>query len=149
MVGGNPPRQLINSHSHASPKPAQTCHWSRNRIPKNPGIKTKCLKTRSTNGKLVVWIGGLGFESGYPEVTIPFIRGSQISKPLTQIANSPLVEFTGPLKNQQRYSIHPDSAFSVAFWCQVAYFGLIAVSMLQTIFFTVILGTKWAHVGPY
>ena len=31
------------------------------------------IKIISTNGKLMVWIGGLGFESGYHLVTIPFI----------------------------------------------------------------------------
>ena len=33
------------------------------------------------DGKSVVRVGALGFDSGYPYVAIPFIRGSQESKP--------------------------------------------------------------------
>ena len=43
-----------------------TNHGSKMDEPKN-------LSKYSTNGNLVVWLGGLGFESGYPQVAIPFI----------------------------------------------------------------------------
>ena len=49
------------------------------------GVKKKYLKPPSSNGKLVVWIGALGFQHNPLRIPIPFNKGIQSeSKPPTK-----------------------------------------------------------------
>ena len=93
---GDIPEIAIESSHHGKVGLGNPVNFNEKVDPKNTGNsgfkgQLGVPPNESTNGKWVVWggPGGLGFESGYPYVTIPctHFRGFQESKPPINIIN--------------------------------------------------------------